>query len=219
MRTYGQFCPLAHALEILGERWTLLIIRDLMKGICHFNDLEHGLPGISRALLAKRLRQLEKAGIVEKHAQSGRKSTVYHLTEAGEALEETVHSMWLWGKTWAFGEPSLEELNSPLLMWRMHKEINTDHLPDERVVVQFDFYGAERSSYWLVLDDDDVTLCLTDPGFGINVMVAADLVTFFKVWAESISFDDALANGQVELDGIPRLTRAFPKWFAWGSTG
>lgn len=215
MWTYGQYCPLAHALEVLGDRWTLLIIRDMMKGVRHYNDLERGLPGISRGLLAKRLRHLEQAGIIEKRSQAGRKSTVYHLTEAGQALEGTIHSLWLWGREWVFGEPSLEELNSPLLMWRMHKEVNTDHLPDERVVVQFDFYGAERSAYWLVLKPDDVTLCLTDPGFGVNVMVTADLETFFKVWAEHISYQEALDSDQVRVEGVPHLIHAFPKWFAW----
>lgn len=217
MWTYGQYCPLAHTLEILGDRWTLLIIRDLMKGIRHFNELERGLPGISRGLLAKRLRQLEQAGIIEKRPNIGRKSTIYDLTEAGEALEDAIHTLWLWGRKWVFGEPSLEELNSPLLMWRMHKEVNTQHLPKERTVIQFDFYGAERSSYWLVLNPEDVTLCLTDPGFGVNVLVTADLATFFKVWAQHISYQEALAANQVSVEGVPHLTHAFPKWFAWST--
>lgn len=216
MWTYGQYCPLAHALEVLGDRWTLLIIRDLMKGIRHFNDLERGLPGISRGLLAKRLKHLEKAGILEKRLTSGRRSTEYHLTEAGQALEGVVHAIWQWGREWVFGDPSLEELSSPLMMWRLHKEVDTGALPEERVVVQFSFYGAERSSYWLVLNPDDVTLCLTDPGFEINVMVTADLAAFFKVWAEHISYQEVLESDQVRVEGPPHLLRAFPRWFPWG---
>lgn len=215
MFTYGQYCPLAHTLEILGDRWTLLIIRDLMKGIRHFNDLERGLPGISRGLLAKRLRHLEQNGIVEKRYKSGRKSTEYHLTEKGEALEASIETLWAWGREWVFGEPSLKELSSPLLMWRMHKEMNTDQLPEERVVIQFNFYGAERSSYWLVLKPDDVNLCLTDPGFEVNVLVTADLVAFFKVWAEHITYEEALEADKVRVDGTPGLINDFPRWFAW----
>ncbi len=218
MWTYGQYCPLAHTLEILGDRWTLLIIRDLMKGIRHFNDLERGLPGISRGLLSKRLRQLQEAGIIEKRFNdTGRKSTEYHLTEAGHDLEESIHELWLWGTKWAFPDPSPEQLNSPLLMWRMHKEVNPNQLPGERVVVQFNFYGAERSSYWLVLKPDDVTLCLTDPGFEVNVLVTADLATFFKVWAERISYQEALDADTLRVEGVPRLTRAFPGWFAFST--
>ena len=217
MWTYGQYCPLAHALEVLGDRWTLLIVRDLMKGIRHFNELERGLPGISRGVLAKRLRQLEQAGIVEKHQKSGRQSTEYHLTEAGEALEDTLHTLWRWGRQYVFGDPSLEELDSGLLMWRLHKEVKVDQLPEERVTVQFNFYGAEQSSYWLVLKPDDVTLCLTAPGFDVNVQVTADLVTFFKVWAEYVRYEDALDAGTVRVDGVPRLRRAFATWFPWSS--
>lgn len=217
MWTYGQYCPLAYALEVLGDRWTLLIIRDMMKGIHHFNDLERGLPGISRGLLAKRLRQLEQAGIIEKQLKSGRKSTAYYLTEAGQALEQTIETMWSWGKEWVFTEPSPEHLNSPLLMWRMHREVNIAHLPKERVVVQFDFYGAERSSYWLILNPDDVSLCLTNPGFEVNVLVTADLAAFFQIWARSITYHEALRQDQFSIEGAPGFLRAFPKWFEWFS--
>jgi DNA-binding HxlR family transcriptional regulator len=215
MFSYGQFCPLAHALEILGDRWTLLIIRDLMKGICHFNDLERALPGISRGLLAKRLRHLEAVGIVEKHEQSGRKSTRYSLTEAGHALEPSLHTLWQWGRQYAFRDPSALELDSPLLMWRIHKEVDVQHLPNERVVVQFDFYGAERSSYWLLLKPDDVNLCLTDPGFEVDLMVTADLAVFLKVWAQHMSYEEAAAADKFRIDGLPSLLRACPRWFPW----
>jgi DNA-binding HxlR family transcriptional regulator len=219
MWTYGQYCPLAHSLEILGDRWTLLIIRDLMKGIGHFNDLERGLPGISRGLLSKRLQQLVRAGVVEKRFHSGRTSTEYHLTQAGHDLEQTIHSLWLWGMQWAFSEPTPEELNSPLLMWRMHKEVNTAYLPEERIVVRFVFYGVERSSYWLILNRDDVSLCLTDPGFDINVMVSADLTAFFQIWAQRISYYEALTQGLISIEGAPSLVRDFSKWFEWYPTG
>jgi DNA-binding HxlR family transcriptional regulator len=215
MRTYGQYCPLAHSLELLGDRWTLLIIRDLMKGIRHFNDLERGLPGISRGLLSQRLRHLEKVGVIEKRFTTGRRSTEYHLTQAGYDLEQSIHALWLWGTQWAFVEPTPEELKSPLLMWRIHKEVNLEHLPEEQVVVQFNFYGAERSSYWLVLKPDDVSLCLTNPGFEVNVLVTADLSAFFQVWAKRISYYEALRQDKISIEGAPGLIRAFPDWFDW----
>jgi DNA-binding HxlR family transcriptional regulator len=216
MWKYGQYCPLAHALEIVGDRWTLLIIRDMVKGIKHFNDLERGLPGISRGLLSKRLQHLQKSGIVEKRLNdSGRQSTEYHLTEAGRALEDSLHTLWYWGTQWAFDDPSPDELNSPLLMWRMHKEVNIDQLPGERVVVQFNFHGAERSSYWMVLKPDDVTLCLTDPGFDVNVLITADLAAFLQLWAGRISYQEALNDYEVSIEGMPKLIRDFPNWFMW----
>src|SRR5688572_28386605 len=125
MSKYGQYCPVAKALEILGERWTLLIVRDLLIGTRHFNELERGLPGISRALLSSRLRQLQQAGVIEKRlTESGRKTTEYQLTQAGYEVVNVLESLMTWGTMWAFGEPTPEELDPVLLMWWMRKRIN-----------------------------------------------------------------------------------------------
>src|SRR5215813_4577481 len=126
MSKYGQYCPVARTLEILGDRWTLLIIRDMItgRGMGHFNDLERGLPGISRALLASRLRLLQRAGVIEKLSNdSGRQTTVYHLTQAGESLLEVVNSLRVWGEAWAFGDPTPDELDPVLLMWRLRNQV------------------------------------------------------------------------------------------------
>lgn len=216
MQKYGQFCPVARSLEILGDRWTLLIIRDMILGTRHFNDLERGLPGISRALLSSRLRQLEKSGIIEKRFnQNGRNTTEYRLTDAGKALEGVIFALRFWGMTWAFGEPVQEELNSALLMWWLHQRVMNDRLPDERIVVQFDFYGSEAVRYWLVLTKEDTSLCLTDPGFEVNVLVTADLATFFKLCMGRITYHDAQTYYDVNVEGIPHWVRAFPVWFGW----
>src|SRR5688572_11494077 len=107
MTKYGQYCPIAQALELIGDRWTLLIIRDLLDGTRHFNDLERGLPGISRPLLSRRLRQLQEVGIVEKRLNvTGRQTTEYHLTQAGSELQEVVGALLTWGAMWAFGDPT-----------------------------------------------------------------------------------------------------------------
>lgn len=216
MSKYGQYCPVAQALDILGERWTLLIIRDMLTGTRHFNDLKRGLPGLSTALLSKRLQQLERAGIVAKRTLSaGRQTTDYHLTQAGYALQPVIQALLVWGATWAFGDPSPEELDPLLLMWWMHDHVDTASLPEQRVVVQFNFRGAKKDIYWLVLSRSDTTVCLTDPGYTIDVLVNADLATFFKVWLGRIDYNEALAENSVIITGLPRLTRAFPRWFTW----
>lgn len=214
MWKYGQYCPVAHALEVVGERWTLLIIRDMMNGTKHFNDLERGLPGISRGLLSKRLQQLTQTGLVEKKSAPGRNSTEYHLTEAGYALESVIHSLLEWGTEWVFGDPAPEEMDSGLLMWWMHKRVRTEQLSDERVSIQFSFYGTETAHYWLVLSSEEVNLCMTDPGFEINVLVTADIAALLKVWLGRISYQAAMESDQLKIDGPPHLTRAFPSWFA-----
>lgn len=125
MTKYGQYCPMAQALELIGDRWTLLVIRDLLTGTRHFNDLERGLPGISRALLARRLRQLQDARLVEKRLNNtGRRTTEYHLTQAGNELQEVVGALLTWGAVWAFGDPTYEQLDPVLLMWWMHNSLS-----------------------------------------------------------------------------------------------
>src|SRR5215469_10849580 len=216
MTKYGQFCPIAKALELVGDRWTLLIIRDMLMGTSHFNDLERGLPRISRALLASRLRQLQRAGLVEKRpGTTGRAPSEYHLTQAGRELFTVIDSLKLWGETWAFADPSEEDLDPVLLMWWLHNRVDVSSLPRRRVVVQFDFHGADTVSFWLILSREDVSLCLTDPGYQINLLVEADLATFFKVWGGQISYQQALRRHSVNVEGITGLTQAFPHWFGW----
>lgn len=216
MSKYGQYCPVAKSLEILGDRWTLLIIRDLLFGTRHFNDLERGLPGISRALLASRLRQLQRAGLVNKQITvAGRSTTEYRLTQAGRELFPVISSLRSWGEVWAFGDPTPDELDPVLLMWWMRNRAEVDRLPDQRVVTQFDFYGAAAVSFWLILTKSDVTLCLTDPGYEINLLITADLAAFYKLWGGRISYRDALATSYVRVEGMPKLIRAFPQWFGW----
>lgn len=216
MSKYGQYCPAAKALEILGDRWTLLIVRDMLTGIRHFNDLERGLPGISRGLLSARLRQLEQNGIIEKRIHNdSRRTTEYLLTQAGDELVGVVGALVVWGAAWAFGEPAPEDLDPVLLMWWMRNRINTERLPERRVVTQFDFRGAVRMSFWLVLRREDVTVCLTDPGYEIDVLVTADLARYFELWAGRIRYDEAIDIYGIRVEGLPEMVRAFPDWFAW----
>ena len=216
MSKYGQYCPVAKSLEILGDRWTLLIVRDMLTGTAHFNDLERGLPGISRALLASRLKLLQREGIIEKRLTSGGRSTTsYQLTLAGQQLFPVITSLWAWGEAWAFGDPTPEELNPVLLMWWLRSRAERDLLPAKRVVAQFDFHGAAEASFWLILSKDDVTLCLTNPGYDVNLLVTADLAALFRVWGGRIHYREALARQGLSVAGVPSLVRAFPRWFGW----
>lgn len=216
MSKYGQYCPIAQTLELLGDRWTLLIVRDMLTGTTHFNELKRGLPGISRALLSKRLQHLQDIGVIEKrYINTGRQTTEYHLTPAGIGLHEVINALLMWGVTWAFDEPTEEQLDPLLLLWWMHNRVNQDQLPDERIVIQFNFTGAKTETYWLVLTANDVTICMTDPGYEINVLVTADLATFFKLWLGRITYHEAIHDHDVTIDATPRLINDFPNWFAW----
>ncbi len=216
MYKYGQYCPIAKAVEILGDRWTLLIVRDMLTGTCHFNDLERGLPGISRGLLAERLKRLQRMELVEKvRLQNGRQRTAYHLTVAGRELEPVINSLLVWGVRWAFEDPEESDLDPVLLMWWMRSGVIVDNLPEHRVVARFDFTGAKYESFWLLLSKEDVSVCLTDPGFELDVLVTANLTAFYKVWLGRLSFADALEDGHVEIDATPALEDALPTWFTY----
>lgn len=219
MSKYGQYCPMAKALEIVGDRWTLLIIRDMLCGMTHFNDLERGLPGISRPLLAQRLKQLQQAGVIEKRLTgNGRKTTEYQLTQAGHELLEVVSALVVWGAKWAFGDPTPEDLDPVLLMWWMRNRVNVDQVPETRITIQFNFHGASNDTFWLVINGDDVSICLTDPGYEVNVLVTADLAAYYKLWAGRIRYDEAIHDYGVTVEGLPRFVRAFPHWFAWAAS-
>jgi DNA-binding HxlR family transcriptional regulator len=193
-----------------------LIVRDLLTGTRHFNALARGLPGMSRAILADRLRRLQETGIVEKHQVSGgRRTTEYRLTEAGDDIRPIIYALLAWGAKWSFGPPDPDELDPILLMWWMRNRVHTDRLPKARIVIEFNFHGAEEGCYWLLLTRRDVSVCLKHPGYEVDVTVTADLSSLFEVWLGRLSLDDAMSSQRLTIDALPALARDFRQWFAW----
>lgn len=216
MYRYGQYCPVAMAVEILGDRWTLLIVRDMLTGTCHFNDLVRGLPGISRALLSERLDRLQRVGLLEKKEEArGRHTTRYELTPAGQELSGVIEALLLWGARWAFDDPRPEQLDPVLILWWMRNSVCLETLPDRRVVVQIHFTGAVDATHWLVLQRDDVSVCITHPGFDVDVLVTGDISALYKVWLGRMAYAEARRTGQIEVDAIPAYIRGFPTWFTY----
>lgn len=210
--SYGQYCPIAKAAEVFADRWTPLIIRELhFDGVHRFNELERNLPGISRSLLAQRLRRLVRAGAVER-AIGPNSHPGYQLTPAGQELFVVTETLGQWGARWAFPEPQPDELDPILLMAWIQRSIYRDLLPPRRTVVQFDFRGARHRTIWLLLQPSDVSVCLQNPGFEIDLLVSADLREFYRYWFGWIEFKDAVGEGLIEVDGFPALVRAFPRW-------
>ncbi len=166
---------MSRAVDLLGERWTMLIMRDLLTGTSHFNDLARGLPGLSRSLLTKRLRRLEHAGLVE------RLDGQYHLTDAGDALRPIVFGLGEWAAQYIFGDPQPFELDAELLVWWMHKRIDPRQLPDRRTVLHVRFADDPRR-YWIVVDAQGPSVCDIDPGFEVDVTIRADVDTLHRVW-------------------------------------
>ncbi len=201
---YGQYCPIARALDVLGERWSLLILRDMLVGTSRFNDLSRGLPGLSRSLLTKRLRQLERAGLVE------RLDRTYVLTDAGRDLEPIVFGLGAWGARWTFGEPTPDELDPALLVWSMHTRLDTSDLPHRRTVFHIRFNDEPRR-FWIVIEGGEPSVCLTDPGFQVDVTITSALQSLYEIWLGRMPIQQAIRAGQLRFDGPRALTRRMPQ--------
>jgi DNA-binding HxlR family transcriptional regulator len=214
MRTYGQYCPIARAAEVLGDRWTLLIVREMSFGVRHFNELERCLPGISRSVLAQRLRQMIGAGLVRKDDGGAGRASEYALTEAGLSLKPVLLSLGEWAAAWAFADPRPDELNPDLVMRWISRHVAQDNLPAGRTVIQFEVTSPRRR-YWLVLQPDEVSVCLHHPGFETDLVVKASTATLFDVYLGRVTVGEAMAVEALRLDGSPKLVRQFPGWFAW----
>jgi DNA-binding HxlR family transcriptional regulator len=191
---------------VLGERWTLLIVRDLLVGTTRFNDLARGLPGLSRSLLTKRLRQLERAGLLERFDGE------YLLTDAGRELEPIVFGIGAWGAKWTFGEPDPDELDAELLVWWMHNRLDTSELPDRRTVFHLRFTD-DPQPFWLVIEGHDPSVCLTDPGYDVDVTITSDLASLYEVWLGRLPVRQALRQHRLEFEGPRALTRRMPSVF------
>ncbi|MHB1597062.1 MAG: winged helix-turn-helix transcriptional regulator [Streptosporangiaceae bacterium] len=211
--TYHQFCPVAKAMELLDERWTLLLVRELVTGSERFNDLRRGLPRMSPALLSRRLGQLVRAGLVDRRHEDGQ--VRYVLTPAGRELRPVVEAIGAWGTRWV-GEIGDAELDPQLLLWDMHKNVNLDAVPAGRTVVRFRFPDAAPGArdWWLVITDRDVDVCDTDPGFEVTVTMTARLRCMTEIWLGDLSWAQALRTGALEVTGPEALRRAAPGWFA-----
>jgi DNA-binding HxlR family transcriptional regulator len=211
-RGYGQYCPLALAAELLCERWTLLVISRLIDGCTQFNAIHRGVPRISPAMLSKRLRQLEHAGLVESPPVRRGTPRTYRVTPAGQELAPLIDSLAIWGQKWA-RDMCMDDLDPGFLAWSMHMRLDTPRMPPGRTVLAFEFTGAPRDlRRWLVNEGGEVDMCLKDPGFEVDVRVRSDLRLFIEAWRGIRDMRAEIRRGHVVLLGSPSLTRRFPDW-------
>lgn len=219
-RSYGQFCPVAMAAEVLCTRWTVVLLREMVAGSTRFNDLRRGVPRMSPALLVQRLKDLELAGVIRRVA--GRESGVfeYHLTPAGREVETMVEAMGQWGQRWVTTELTLQKLDASLLMWDMRRKLDLEPMPRRRSVIQFLYAEQEPvdRSWWLIVEPDaeksgaPVDLCSVDPGFDVDLYVATDLRTMTAIWMGLDTVRAALDSGRMHLTGDPELVSNMQSW-------
>ncbi|MEW2483413.1 helix-turn-helix domain-containing protein [Mycobacterium sp. NPDC049093] len=211
MSTYGQFCPVAKAMELLDERWTLLVVRELLRGSAHFNELRRGVPKMSPALLSKRLKSLTRAGVIERSEIDGR--TSYSLTPCGQELAGVVDALGSWGVRW-IGELGEQDLDPHLLMWDMRRTIPIADWPRSRTTVAFILDGVDpkASRWWLTVSDGQADVCDFDPGYELAGTVQADLRALVEIWRGDVGWARAVLDGSVALSGSADVRRAIPRW-------
>lgn len=210
--SYGQFCPLSMAAEIVCTRWTPLVLRELFCGSSRFNDLRRGVPKMSPALLSKRLKELEEAGVVEVQRKDG--NPEYYLTAAGMDLRPMIDAMMLWGHAWVEKNVTLSKLDPSLLMWDIRRGIRPEPPHPKRRTIQFlypDLIPADRN-WWLVVENSDVELCYYDPGYEIDLLVTGSLRSVTSVWMGLSRLSQEIAARQVQIDGDPVLAREVGRW-------
>lgn len=210
MVSYGQFCPVALASEIFAERWTPLILRELLNGRHRFNELQQGVGGISQSLLVQRLRSLEEAGIVERAPNPAGRGSEYHLTPAGTELDGVLDRLAIWAQRWM--ELRADCLDSVPLMHQIHMSLRGDALPIGPNVVRVEFTDPGQRTYWLLLSRPDAELCFHDPGRETDMVVSCDLDALTRVFTGRMALGQALAGRRITLDGPRELVSGFGRW-------
>ena len=213
--SYKQFCPVAMAAEILCTRWTVVLLRELIAGSTRFNELRRGVPRMSPALLSRRLKELEAAGIVTHRSGSEHGVLEYQLTAAGRELGPIVEAFGVWGQRRIESHLSLQHLDVQLLMWDMRRNLNTTPMPKKRSVVQFTYpeLPATQRSWWLIVDPtESVDLCSIDPGFDVDLYVSVDLRTMTAIWMGLDTVRAAIVGRRMLLTGSRQLAMAMQTW-------
>jgi DNA-binding HxlR family transcriptional regulator len=210
---YGQFCPVARASELLGERWVLLILRELLLGTHRYSVFQRGVSRISPSLLSKRLKQLEQAGIIVRKARPGGKSYDYLLTPAGKELAAIIEHLATWGMRWARGQLNEDELDVEFLMWDIQRRLQTDMLPDGETIFCFIFDDLVKfKNWWLVVRDGEVDLCTESPGKDVDLYISTTLINLVQVWEGDIDIKLAQRKKLLKTHGSTQLARTMSDW-------
>ncbi len=213
MTSRTEYCPIACGVAVLGDRWTPLIIRELMVGARGFNEIHRGIPRASRTLLAQRLRELERRGLMTHEAGERGHAGAYALTPAGEALTPIVWAMGHWAAEWVFGDPTDDDCDGLSLIWRTHQYAIPARLPETRTVVHLVLTGSGGAQGWLDIERPGITVCKDDQGLPVDLALEADTAQMHRWLLGLVPFGDLVANRHARFLGPSSLAKAFPTWF------
>lgn len=210
---YGQFCPIAKATEMLGEKWTLLVVRELLMGGTRFSELQRGLTLISPTMLSKRLDSLEDYGLVLKKKISGQKGYEYYPTRSCSELLPIIQSLGEWGMRWARSNLTEKDFDVELLMLYLKRSIDPSKLIGNETVIRFKFTDIETyPDWWIMVKGDEVDLCVNDPGKNVDVYFTTTVRTMAEVWMGDTSYRKAIASDALKIVGADLLIRDVSSW-------
>ena len=211
----NRYCPISMGSDVIADKWTPLIVRELVLGNSRFNDIARGLPGISRSLLVRRLDHLERCGVIERWPSPSGKGSEYVLTAAGRDLEPVLMAIGRWSVRWLYAELRPRDIDPVTLMWWMHRLVDPEQLPPGRVVVEFRHTEPVRKTLWLVADRGQVSVCMQHPGYESDLIVTCKTPALSGVFSGLETWEQEVARGTITVEGPPRLARALPRWFHW----
>lgn len=210
---YGQFCPIAKATEIIGEKQTLLIIRELLMGGSRFNEIQRGLSLISPTLLSKRLDSLSEQGLVLKKKIPNQKGFEYFPTESCQQLLPIIRSLGDWGMCWARSNLTDKDYDVDLLMLYLKRSIVPDQLIGNETVIRFMFTDIEKHpDWWLVVIGDKIDLCVKDPGKNIDIYFTSTVKTMADIWMGDSTYKQSIKAGTLKLVGDKYLRNNITTW-------
>jgi DNA-binding HxlR family transcriptional regulator len=212
VKVLGQFCSIARALDVLGERWSLLVVREVLSGSHRFVEIRRGIPRISRTMLSARLRELVEMGVLARRSDGS--GPTYDLTEAGRELESVVRDLGVWGQRWLPRTLPRDELDADALLWDVRRRVRVDALPPTPIVVRVELSDvpSRDGARFLLLRRSEISLCRENPGFPEELSVRGSLRTLTAWWRGDLSLSQARAAGMT-IEGRREWVRAFPSWF------
>lgn len=212
---YGQFCPVAKSLEILGEKWTMLIVRELLMGSCRFGELQRGLGTMSPTLLATRLKSLESHNLIIRRKHAGQRGYAYYPTDQTKELIPIVEAFGVWGLRWMKSNLVDDDYDVEFLMLCLERSIAPESLVGEEAVIHFHFTDlSAHPNWWIVVKGNDIEVCVKDPGRDVDVYFTTEVSTMTDVWLGHRSYRNAIDNNEMKITGTSHLTRSVTKWMS-----
>lgn len=214
------YCPVSQSIDLLGDRWTLSVVFHVLLGRDRFTGLREAMPRIPPATLSKRLKLLVRSEVITRtETEDG--SVVYQPTPAGAELYEIMYRLGVWGERWIRELITDDDVDPAKIMWEMRRTLEPERMPDERVVVHFEFVGVpnDRAHYWMVLDRDAPDLCVVDPGFGDDLLVRSRPGSIGTMWVGDRALNDLVSDGAITVAGLPRLAKRLQSWLGTSTFG